>query len=47
MSAKKNAITSLRHVVSEDKIQVLFSTLSLENSLQAISFLMKFDNLLN
>lgn len=47
MSTKKNAITSLRHVVSDDKIQEMFSTLSLENSLQATSFLMKFDNLLN
>lgn len=46
-SAKKKATTSLRQVASDDNIQEVLSTLSFENSLQATSFLIKFNDLLN
>jgi len=46
MSAKKNATTSLRHVASDVNIQDELRILSVNKSFEAISFFMKFNNLL-
>jgi len=46
MSAKKNATTSLRHVASDVNIQDELNILSVNKSLEATSFFMKFNNLL-
>lgn len=46
ISAKKNATTSLRHVASDVNIQDELKMFSLNKSLEATSFFMKFNNLL-